>query len=52
METGAWNSKVALEYVYPASFSANTLITFCLPGERAYFVGLEVRDLPVPAVVW
>lgn len=49
METGAWNSKVALEYVYPASFSANTLITFPVCRVSGHiFVGLEVRDLPVP----
>jgi len=42
-------SKTILEYAYPADVSTNTLLTLpvCRSGEDI-FVGLEIRDLPVP----
>lgn len=52
METGALGSSVALEYVYPSRLSSNTLITLpvCSVSGRLY-VGLELRDLPVPQLL-
>ena len=42
-------SKTILEYVYPVDVSTNTLLTLpvCRVGEEIY-IGLEMRDLPVP----
>ncbi len=48
-ELGREDSNSVLEYVYPENLSSNTLVTLpvCkMKGE--IYVGLEVRDLPVP----
>ena len=48
-ETGTDDSRDIFEYVYPSLLSSNTLVTLpvCKYREEIY-VGLELRDLPVP----
>lgn len=51
-ETDIIDSHSILEYVYPEKVSSNTLLT--LPvyrKEGKIYVGLEVRDLPVPQIL-
>ena len=51
-ETSAQESDDILEYVLPQKVSLNTLITLPLVKQgNDYFVGLEVRNLPVPQIL-
>lgn len=52
IESGTLGSCAALEYVYPASISSNTLLTLpmCRVAGHVY-LGLELRDLPVPQLL-
>lgn len=50
-EEGVRDSNEILEYVIPRTFSTNTLITLpVIKNKGNYYVGLEERDLPVPAL--
>jgi SAM-dependent methyltransferase len=51
-ESGPESGKNVLEYVYPSSVSSNTLITLpvCNYSDKVY-IGLELRDLPVPQIL-
>ena len=51
-ETDITGSHSILEYVYPEKVSSNTLLT--LPAykkEELIYIGLEIRDLPVPQLL-
>jgi hypothetical protein len=50
-ESGIEKSTAVLEFVYPENLSSNTLVTLpvCKMNETIY-VGLEIRDLPVPQI--
>ena len=51
-ETSTYESSDILEYVSPQKVSLNTLITLPLvKQDDEYFVGLEVRNLPVPQIL-
>ena len=48
-ETDTDDNRTILEYVYPSQLSSNTLVTLPICRYRGeIFVGLELRDLPVP----
>ena len=50
-ETDIENSRTILEYVYPNNLSSNTLVTLPVcKYHREVYVGLELRDLPVPQI--
>jgi ubiquinone/menaquinone biosynthesis C-methylase UbiE len=50
-EEGVRDSNEILEYVIPNTFSINTLITLpVIRNKGEYYIGLEERDLPVPAI--
>ncbi len=51
-ETSTNESSDILEYVSPQKVSLNTLVTLPLvKQDEEYFVGLEVRNLPVPQIL-
>lgn len=48
-EMGVDNSHSILEYVYPTSYSTNTVVTLpVFTQDKQVYVGLEMRSLPVP----
>lgn len=50
-EWGIADSENCLEYVYPKELSSNTLITLPICDFKGQiYVGLEMRDLPVPQI--
>lgn len=50
-ESGVEDSHSILEYIYPEHVSCNTLITLPLARWRnKIYIGLELRDLPVPQI--
>ncbi|MDH6308927.1 ubiquinone/menaquinone biosynthesis C-methylase UbiE [Dysgonomonas sp. PFB1-18] len=50
-EMGIENSNAIFEYVYPSAVSSNTLVTLpVLKKGGQIYVGLEVRNLPVPQI--
>jgi len=51
-ETGITNSSQVLEYVTPAQISNNTLVTLpVVEWSNDIYVGLELRNLPVPQLI-
>jgi len=50
-EYGIQDSNSILEYVYPENLSTNTLITLPIyKKDNKIWIGVEVRDLPVPQI--